>query len=419
MKKRSENGSIAIFVLITLLFYMGFLLVLYSANMNKLQASAEKLKSVKAIYEVNINNKDEVYHRKMLQSDTAEPTINNLPSKVITNITANSDEYATYGTIGGSTEYVVQGQKFSSLQALVNYLETNNHYGKMDVEVNAYGNNGKVTRETKNIEFIKGIKVENEAQLKTALETSANSYIQAAADIVCSQVKGMASASHTLDVNNHTISYTEQDDDFTFLTIGSGSTLTILDSSSEKNGKLLGRISEDDTQNSGADRNNSIHTIENQGTLIIQGGTVAVDYLQDLDNVRDSIHVRGTATAIKNTGTVTVDGGAIVATIETRAISYGATRNSEATGVGIENTGTINLTSGSISVTADAYMDRQGIIFGETKAYAYGVNNYSGTVNKDNSFTITVAATAHEKDKANTKTTTYKETQDQAEIKNN
>ena len=332
MKRKSEKGSITIFVLVALLFYIGFLLLLYTSNINKIQTISEKLGSVKEIYEKNVDKVGEVYNKRIADDITL---------------------------------------------------------------------------------------VYDEEELTTALASRTPLYIKLGDNITCTNFININNVSHQLDLNNFTISYTEQDDNFTFVTIGSGATLTILDSSNDKNGKLIGRISEDDTQNSGADRQNSIYTVNNQGTLIIQSGTVASDYLQDLDNVRDSIHVRGTATAIKNSGTVTVDGGAIVTTIETRGISYGATRNSEATGVGIENTGTVNLTSGNISITADAYMDRQGIIYGETKAYAYGVTNSGGTINREGTFPISVAATAHDRDKANTKKTTYKETQDQAEIKQN
>lgn len=104
--------------------------------------------------------------------------------------------------------------------------------------------------------------------------------------------------------------------------------------------------------------------------------------------------------------------------ISTNGISYGATRDSKAIGVGISNTGIANLNTGSINVTSDAYMQKQGMVYGETIAYAYGVYNDNGTVNKLDSFAITVSATAHKYDyNDNTKTTAYKETQDQSEIK--
>ena len=37
MKVKSQNGSITIFVLVALLFYMAFLLLLYANNLNKIQ----------------------------------------------------------------------------------------------------------------------------------------------------------------------------------------------------------------------------------------------------------------------------------------------------------------------------------------------------------------------------------------------
>ena len=122
------------------------------------------------------------------------------------------------------------------------------------------------------------------------------------------------------------------------------------------------------------------------------------DYFQHLNNARDSIHARGTAVAVKNNGTTTVSGAQIESKVSTNGISYVGTRDSKAIGVGISNTGTVNLNTGNIAVTADAYMQRQGAVYGETVAYAYGVYNDNGTVNRLNSFLITVSATAHKKD---------------------
>ena len=56
-------------------------------------------------------------------------------------------------------------------------------------------------------------------------------------------------------------------------------------------------------------------------------------------------------------------------------------------------------------------MQMMGIIYGETRAYAYGVTN-SGTVNRADGVTITVSANA-------TKDNAYTTKKDSAEIKQN
>ena len=63
MKVKSQRGSISIFVLIALLFYMAFLLLLYANNLNKVQTISEKVEILKNIYRQNYDNVDEVYNR--------------------------------------------------------------------------------------------------------------------------------------------------------------------------------------------------------------------------------------------------------------------------------------------------------------------------------------------------------------------
>ena len=42
MRIKSGKGSISIFVLIALLFYIGFLMLLYAGNLNKMQTISQK-----------------------------------------------------------------------------------------------------------------------------------------------------------------------------------------------------------------------------------------------------------------------------------------------------------------------------------------------------------------------------------------
>lgn len=418
MKLKSQKGSVTVFVLIALLFYTAFLLLMYAANTNKLVAIQEKSDILKGLYIKNVNDVENAYYKKLNDIDPVEPSIENIPDVVITEVTEIQEEYASYGVLGGNTEYLIQENEFNSMNDLINYLVTNNQYGQVNITINAHGKNGKNTTVEKTFTLICGKSVTNETELAQALNSTNNLYIYLQNNIECTNTKSMNNIEHKLDLNNHSITYTKTNESFSFLTIGSSGNLTILDSSEAKQGSIVSKIQETDGSSSGSDRENTIYTIENNGTLTIQSGKIKAEYYQHLNNARDSIHVRGTAVAVKNNGTATVAGAQVESVVSTNAISYGATRDSKAIGVGISNTGTINLNTGSIAVTADAYMQKQGLVYGETIAYAYGVYNNAGTVNRSNNFSITVSATAHKYDiNDNTQTTTYKETQDQSEVK--
>ena len=418
MRLKSQKGSITIFVLVALLFYIAFLLLMYAANTNKFKTVSEKIEILKGIYGKNVNDITDTYGRELDYIDPVEPTIRNIPDTIITEVTNLEADYATYGILGGNTKYIASGEEFSSMNELISYFSENNQFGSINITINAYGNNRKQSTLQKTISLIRGKKVTNETELAQALSSTNNLYIYVDNNIVCTSIKSMNNIEHKLDLNNNLITYTKTNESVSFLTIGSGGNLTVLDSSEQKQGSIIGKILETDSLSSSSDRENTIYTIENNGTLLLQSGKIISDYYQHLNNARDSINVRGTAVAVKNNGTATVSGSQIQTIISTNAISYGATRDSKAIGVGISNTGIVNLNSGNINVTSNAYMQKQGLVYGETVAYAYGVYNNNGTVNRSNDFAITVSATAHKKDiNDDSVTTTYKETQDQAEIK--
>lgn len=69
MKIKSQKGSITIFVLIALLFYTAFLLLMYTANTNKLVAIKEKSDILKGVYEQNIDDDsiNNIYNKKMAE----------------------------------------------------------------------------------------------------------------------------------------------------------------------------------------------------------------------------------------------------------------------------------------------------------------------------------------------------------------
>lgn len=71
MKVKSQKASVAIFVLVALLFYMGFLLLLYANNLNKVQTITEKAGILKSIYKRNVNDDsiNDIYNRKMAEKN--------------------------------------------------------------------------------------------------------------------------------------------------------------------------------------------------------------------------------------------------------------------------------------------------------------------------------------------------------------
>ena len=69
MRIKSGKGSISIFVLIALLFYIGFLMLLYAGNLNKTQTISERAEAIKAIYSRNFNNIDDVYNRRLSKNE--------------------------------------------------------------------------------------------------------------------------------------------------------------------------------------------------------------------------------------------------------------------------------------------------------------------------------------------------------------
>ena len=252
--------------------------------------------------------------------------------------------------------------------------------------------------------------VSNEAELTTAIANGAEN-IKLVADIPCANSLAIQSGKYEIDLNGYTLSCTRYSQSFTFITIGSGANVVIKDSSEAKTGSILAQSLEESYNGNSDDRYNTVYTIDNAGTFTIESGEVKSNLIQHPGEQKKNIHSKCHSKTIKNSGTVNLNGGTITAYISSQGVSAGATRNGEGTAVGIENTGVVNLNSGAISATANAYMEMSGIIFGETRAYAYGVTN-SGTVNRADGVTITVSANA-------TKDNAYTAKKDSAEIKQN
>ena len=187
-------------------------MLLYAGNLNKTQTISERAEAIKAIYSRNFNNIDDVYNRRLSKNDNMQPIIN-WPTKIITNVTDIKNTYEEFGPTGGRVEYVVSNKTFSSIKELVNNTIENSSYGTKSVTATAYGNNGLVTTEEKNIDIIRGMKVTNEAELKTAFSTTGDLYVYIDKDIECADTISTDSdkiINHKLDLNSHTISYTKK-----------------------------------------------------------------------------------------------------------------------------------------------------------------------------------------------------------------
>lgn len=417
---KSEKGSIALFVFIALIFYTGFLLLMYASNLNKVQTISGRINFIKSVYKQNLENINDVYERELVKKDNQVPIINSLPRQIITNVTEIDNSYVIYGQTGRKEEkynIVVIDEEFSSMTELVEYADTwlneNSQYEvEVDIKINATGNNGKTAESVQTVKLIRGVKVTNESELNSALSSTAPSYIQVANNIESTSIISVDGVTHKLDLNNNTISKTVTNESFTFITLGSSTNLTIIDSSSEKQGTIVARLSETTNSGSEDDRLNTIYTINNQGTLNIESGTIASDLVQTMGEVKVNLHVKSLAKTINNSGTINLNGGNITSKAVTQGVSYLATRNGEATATGIENTGIVNLNSGNITCYAEANMVKMVAVWGETRAYAYGVTNSGGTVNKNENVTISVTAIANEDG-------SYTETEDSAEIQEN
>lgn len=414
MKLKSNKGSISIFVIVALTFYMSFSMLMYAANLNKIQTITEKMNAVKAIYSRNYDNIDDVYNRKLAKENKMKPIIN-LPNKIITNVT-KLEKYVEYGGTGEEkTEYSAFGETKTSMDELIKYIDDNKKYGMVSITVNAYGANGQISNETKEIEIIRGATITNEAELKTAFATTGDLYVYIDKDIECTETISTDNINHKLDLNNHSITNNItnylKNEYVSLITIGENSKLTIMDKSKEQKGYININLIEEAISD-GKDRASSIFVLKNNGILTIESGRIFANISQKMIHKNDGTNVQNHCSAIDNYGTVNLNGGIIETNVEVRACTYLAVKIATANGRGIVNAGTVNLNSGNIIVKTDASMlkAKGTSIWGKTYAYSYGIVNVNGEVNKSENVTFELVATAH-------KESTYAHDSEQAEIK--
>ena len=125
MKVKSEKGSIALFVFIALIFYTGFLLLMYSSNLNKMQTISERTDFIRSVYEKDIDNIDEVYNRKFAKTDKIlTATVENKYKIEIRN--ANKEERCNYRIWGNSIPDTTNPIEVKSVGDKINLLDINN-----------------------------------------------------------------------------------------------------------------------------------------------------------------------------------------------------------------------------------------------------------------------------------------------------
>lgn len=343
------------------------------------------------------NGKNVVSTQNVEIIEAKYPIINKLPNPIITNITKLESSYVEYDFIGGETEYFVFNTKFASIQEVVDFVIQNNKYEEIDIVIKAKGKNNKTTTSTQRIEFIRGMLVRNETELNTALKTTGDLYVVIANDIVCSSIiDNINNINHKIDLNNSTISYTKQNESFVFLTFGANSKVTIFDSSSEKQGKIIANLIDKDTKSDGQNRKNSIYCIKNYGILNIESGTIATNLEQTLIKKASGSGIDDKATTIDNFGTVNLNGGNITTNVHTSAVVWAVVVDSVANATGIfnANNAIVNLNTGTITTRAEASMQMAGMVYGRTYANAYGIEN-AGSINNSNKIVFTTTAIAN------------------------
>ena len=239
MNLREKKGSIAIFVLVALLFMASFLIIMFSGNINKSKIVKEQTDIIRQIYGKSVKRLEEIedilsaipeikfeiseitggvknikittngiteapYSEKYkidneIKTSKEEfyeyvnayvedgvekevtvtitndlrntatitqkvkfirPTIKALPKIINVENIENEETYVEYDEMEGTTEYIAFDQTFTSFEKLINHVKDNNKYEKVDLIVNAKGNNYLNSTATYSVTFLTNDKPE-------------------------------------------------------------------------------------------------------------------------------------------------------------------------------------------------------------------------------------------------------------------
>ena len=152
MNLRGKKGSIAIFVLVALLFMASFLIIMFSSNINKAKVVKEQIDIIRQIYGKSDKGEEIAY----------EPEIKDLPKEIWVGYTEVAESYVDYHNIEKEEEqYIIVAFPdtiYSTMTELVEFaagylLENNISEIGVDIKVIAKGKNNTIVESTQTITF--------------------------------------------------------------------------------------------------------------------------------------------------------------------------------------------------------------------------------------------------------------------------
>lgn len=145
MKLKSNKGSIAIFVLVGLLFMSAFLIIMYAANVNKSKTIQEQFNIISGIY--SKGNDEESYTdaytalRKKNRQTMADYSENSATLELTKTFNENMSNYRIYGnSVQDGTPSPDSPVEIQSVGDLITDT-TNSNYGKYKIPIKVSGKN--------------------------------------------------------------------------------------------------------------------------------------------------------------------------------------------------------------------------------------------------------------------------------------
>lgn len=130
MKLKDKKGSISIFVLVALLFMTAFLILLYSANVNKSKIIQEQFETINEIYSVDTSNAYEQAYTNLRKKN----------KQILTYDSSKVEELIDKSTIELSKTYaedIINYQIYGETEGVGNLIEDleDENYGKYKITI--------------------------------------------------------------------------------------------------------------------------------------------------------------------------------------------------------------------------------------------------------------------------------------------
>ena len=157
MNLRGKKGSIAIFVLVALLFMASFLIIMFSSNINKAKVVKEQTDIIRQIYGKSVKRLEEI--EDIL---SAIPKIKDLPNPIWINYTEIEESYVEYNGVEKEEEQYItvdlNNETYSTMTELIkqaeDYMLKNNiEETTADIKIIAKGKNNTIVESTQTITF--------------------------------------------------------------------------------------------------------------------------------------------------------------------------------------------------------------------------------------------------------------------------